>query len=252
MKRALFVTAFFLLCAARVGAQVNIGDSCYTIDWGGFSSNPDSILVDTCLSTRAHPVFWVKRGYVISFDVNAIPLGYASPDSDLEVGWESIDTSFPDIRNGFKRIYDSIGPFLLKKQAPNDTSSVGLGAREFLLIFENYVLGDSVENSLKAIPAVHSALEAHWATTGDVLSQDATEQTSLDLYPNPALNQLKIFMRGFTGVGHVELIDIDGRTVRSNLTADGIEETSFDLCGLEPGNFCIRAGSSLGFFIHLK
>ncbi|MDP4234816.1 MAG: hypothetical protein Q8913_15835, partial [Bacteroidota bacterium] len=35
---------------------------CLTLNWNGFESNPDSILVDTCLTLpgSSHAVFWVK------------------------------------------------------------------------------------------------------------------------------------------------------------------------------------------------
>ncbi|MDP4289440.1 MAG: hypothetical protein Q8922_16115, partial [Bacteroidota bacterium] len=144
MKRFLVPVLLLLgasLTASRAEAQhfAHIGDTCLTLNWNGFESNPDSILVDTCLTLpgSSHAVFWVKGRYEIFFDSNAIPLGYGAPDSDLEVEWQAIDTAFPLIRNGFKAIYDSIGPFSLKKRDPSDTGDIG--SHGFYLIFQNYV-----------------------------------------------------------------------------------------------------------------
>ncbi len=100
---------------ARIGRIGGSDSLCLTLNWNGFSSNPDSIYVDTCLTTHAHPVFWDKGPYFIQFNTDAIKLGYGAPDSDLEVSWEAIDTAFPQLRATFEALANNIGSYTLKK-----------------------------------------------------------------------------------------------------------------------------------------
>ncbi|MDP4233981.1 MAG: hypothetical protein Q8913_11545, partial [Bacteroidota bacterium] len=59
----------------------------------------------------------------------------------------------------FKAIYDSIGPFSLKKRDPSDTGDIG--SHGFYLIFQNYVPNDSVIARLNDISGLRFHLVYH-------------------------------------------------------------------------------------------
>jgi hypothetical protein len=84
-----------LILFRALNASAGVGNSCLTLNWNGFSSNPDSIYVDACLTTHRHPVFWDKGPYSILFDTDAIHLGYgekAKEHNDFPQSMASYDT----------------------------------------------------------------------------------------------------------------------------------------------------------------
>jgi hypothetical protein len=245
MKTA-FIAVVLLLGAAQANAQETLPDSCLTLNWNGFSSNPDSIYVDTCLTTHRHPVFWDKGPYSILFDTDAIHLGYGAPDSDLEVGWQAIDTAFPLIRNGFKSIADSFGVFTLRKISPSDTS--GISSRGFYLIFQNYVSNDSVTARLDSIPGLGFELVVHWLLLNALKVQDTRKE--IWVFPNPAKRELHILSQTDENINQVRVMDALGRTVYSYLVPQNNNEIILDLSKLSPGCYCICFGKIQQLFIH--
>ena len=70
----------------------------------------------------------------------------------------------------------------------------------------------------------------------------------MDLYPNPASNMVSIVF-GAAGRVALELVDDAGRTVRTQDTgshAPGIYKNEFDLDGIAPGLYTVRATDDHG------
>ena len=250
--KTLIVAVVLLLGAASAGAQqVNIGDSCYSLNWSGWLSNPDSILVDTCHSTSTHPVVWIKRGYRIDFDSNAVPLGWAPSDSDLEVTWQAIDTTFPDVRSAFQALETKFGAFTLKKIEPDDTSSIGGNARMFWLVFRNYVLFDSIDAAIATIPNIHYNFDWPLVWIGVKKSLEDLSY-SLSVYPNPARNMLWIHLNSEFNPISLEVFDALGRVVQKSSVFSGSTDIRIDLSSLISGEYFLRFRNDRIPFIHVK
>jgi hypothetical protein len=258
MKKVFWAGLILLAMVGRAGAQHTLPDTCLTLNWNGFDQNPDSIYVDTCLTTRAHPVFWDKGPYLIVFDtsccdtiewaIDVIRLGYGAPDSDLEVTWEAIDTAFPQIRSIFESLANNIGPYTLKKIEPDDTVSGSLGSQAFYLRFQNYVSNDSVTSylSLDSLVSFHLIWYPVWAGVPTPTSNSSNVQ----LFPNPASEELHVLVTGVVTGMPMELYDGMGRIVKTYGFANDLGTTTLSLRGLSPGFYSIRIGASQRFFIH--
>ncbi len=251
MKIAIFAVLVLLATTGRAGAQQNLPDTCLTLNWNGFEMNPDSIYVDTCLTTHAHPVFWDKGPYFIQFDTNAIKLGYGAPDSDLEVSWEAIDTAFPQLRATFEALANNIGSYTLKKIGPDDTSALNLGSQEFYLKFSNYVSNDSVTSYLSQDSMLTFLLISYFALDGgSVVAPTPNKSTPIQLFPDPASGQLNVVLNGSAIGTRVELIEMMGRVVQTYVQSEGAEMIVLPLNDLPSGCYIIRVGTSERFFIH--
>ena len=247
--KTLIVAAVLLLGMARAGAQqVNVGDSCYTLNWPSLYSNPDSILVDTCLSDSAHTVFFVKRGSEVEFAVKAISLLWAPSGTDLEVTWESIDTAYPTLRAAFDSIENKFGSFMLKKEFPEDTSSVA--SQSFYLIFNTYVLYDSISAAISAIEGVHYYFNWPVILFGVKDSHDKPIEESI--YPNPAGNTLFVHLNGEFNPVSLEVFDALGRIVQKSSAFSGSADVRIDLSNLISGEYFLRFRNDRIPFIHVK
>jgi hypothetical protein len=144
MKKILFVVALiiaYLLVPQIATCYCPEPDStCFWMfpnepQWGYV--NPDSVMVDSCDESPTYKMWYAKK-YDISFNRNkyyfsAKPLPY-----DSLVTWEAIDTSFHEVREAFKQIYDSCGKYKMKRSelVPND--SLFLLMPKMLVFFTSY------------------------------------------------------------------------------------------------------------------
>ena len=249
--KAFVIAVVLLTCGAapwlatRAGAQEKLPDTCLTLNWNGFEMNPDSIYVDTCLTTHRHPVFWDKGPYFVVFDSNVIRLGYGAPDSDLEVGWQAIDTAFPVLRNIFEAMANNLGLFKLKKLDPTDTSDVR--SQVFHLIFQNYVPNDSVTSYLSQSPSLTFQLIWYPALT-EVVPQNSNSFNEIRVFPDPAHAQLNVVLNGTEPGTRMELIDMMGRIVETHVK-EGTGVAVLSLRDLPSGFYIVRVGAVQQFFI---
>src|SRR5581483_8730860 len=109
--------------------------------------NPDSVMLDTCLPVVDDAPIWIHRAIHL---IVPIRLPWGPPDTILEAPWTKIDTSYPLFRTVFQKIYDSIGPYVMRKDEPDDTSDAdGFG---FEFNFFSFSPADSVYHYLLEIP----------------------------------------------------------------------------------------------------
>jgi hypothetical protein len=103
--------------------------------------NEDSVMVDSCQNP---PVQLVQKWFLVVFDYYVIDLPEAPEDTILEVTWESISTSFTQLRSDFEEMENKFGGFILRKRRPQITDSTQIGSKTFWLSFDDYVIKDSV------------------------------------------------------------------------------------------------------------
>ncbi len=262
MKKAILAVLLLLATTGRAGAQVSIGDSCFTLNWKYFPPvtdsatwNPDSILVDTCLVGLCQcgdPVIgaWIKRGFYIYFDTNTIPLGWAPHDADVEVTWQAIDTSYPALRSAFQNLEQRFGTYTLKKQYPDDTGSIEYGARDFFLILSNYVPFDSIYFALDSVSEIQTAF--YWPVVADVVPILKRSTNNLQLFPNPAGSEIQISCNGDTFKGGIQILNPLGIVVKTVAISDESSSVTIDISDLPSGYYYLICNGNFLPFTHLK
>ena len=117
-------------------------------DWDSVMNalyNPDSVMKDTCGHYRGRMGIG-KLGPHFSFAGLTFP--WAPAGTILETQWTTIDTFYSEIRNGFRFIYDSLCPFVIRKVHPDDTLNWDSRSVEYALHFQEYVPLDTIHGYL--------------------------------------------------------------------------------------------------------
>jgi hypothetical protein len=111
-------------------------------------ANPDSVMVDSCQNP---PVGLCYRWFIIEFKYYTIDLPPAPKDTSLDVTWESISSTYTQLRNDFEEMENKFGGYILRKGRPEITDSTHIGSKTFFIAFNNYISADSVVNFLQNI-----------------------------------------------------------------------------------------------------
>ncbi len=149
MKRVIYIFSviFFMLFAynylySQIDSSLKL---LYPHDPDQHSFNPDSVMIDTCATTDpTFPVLYAYKWYNVFLPSGSLIIPCAPRDSIVYREWSDIDTNFIELREGFQMIENKFGPFILKKQYPDDTDSSHLGSRSCYIKFEKYFNIDTV------------------------------------------------------------------------------------------------------------
>ena len=120
--------------------------------------NPDSVMIDTCLSYRnpedptrwEHKVLYAKRFWRVQFPLGALDIPAKSSLDTIERTWRDIDSNFVDLKNSFEEFELKFGKFILRKISPETGPNLYRG-RLFKFSFKDYRCIDSVLLFLKSI-----------------------------------------------------------------------------------------------------
>ena len=198
-------------------------------------------MMDTCPPPYNSEV-WIHRGIHLFIP---LWLPWAPADTILEVPWTAIDTSILYYPEVFKNIYDSVGPYVLRKLYPSDTNPSNEGLL-FEFRFFAYTPADSVYPYLFQIPGANwqSATPMVPGGGGGVRPSTGANDTCIQVYPMPA--------HGFVHIGYPAFLNEFGITITDELgqVMKGIS-THWDnnnTCTLDfsnnisPGLYFIRCG----------
>jgi hypothetical protein len=273
LKKAIFAVLLLLATTGSAGAQTFLPstDSCLSPRFIYSVANPydsihppagDSVLFDTCNSTPLNVLY--TRYATILFDYFSPPilnLPWAPADSILEVSWRAIDTSFPAIRDSFQNLELKIDSFVLQKVYPDDTvlihnsDSGSVIPRYFYLRFlgYGYYNEDSIASALSSIPGITFLLPGPPdVVPAGVSESNQNPQNHLHLFPNPAGETIRLQSDTDNIYGQIEIIDALGRTIRSILVAQGIQDVEIDIHDLPSGSYSLLCGNNIVPFTHLK
>ena len=102
--------------------------------------------------------------------------------------------------------------------------------------------------TLKTFNANFGTSVIQYFTVGGVLSVDESEATApqLDLFPNPATDQLNIRATGITGTVWMQIIDINGKQVRVEQVTLQNGTVTRDISGLANGVYLLRLVNEKG------
>jgi hypothetical protein len=258
MKKAIFAVLLLLAWAARAGAQSRWGidttclelyfnqkslplynDSLFNVEY-----NPDSVMIDTCLVPLNEQV-WIHRGIRM---VLPILEPWAPADSIVEVPWTALDTdSFYHVyRTEFQHIYDSVGPYVLRKLDASDTTGTGY---QYEFRFFGYTPADTIYRYLDEIPGIFyygATPEVPDNGGGNVVLQTEEKNfENLEVYPVPSLGIVHVIVPVSENNINFTVLDELGRVI------EGIpmQQESEDVWTLDfsykfpPGIYFIQCGS---------
>ncbi len=208
----------FLAILIAYSASATPPDSCLCIPLADHIPNEDSIAVDTCKWFNSNPfgeipddvnrceatvypssradftqkeeLYYSKKGWLLFFDVQAIKLPEFPSDTIIDVTWESIDSSFSQLRNGMEAIQNDVGQYFLRKQNPQDSS--GNSSQVFYIHFFDYKNVEKVKNRFNSLTDIQlCGFESYI----DYPIQHVAENHSEDyvVYPNPTSG--KVFLK---------------------------------------------------------
>src|SRR5260221_284133 len=118
-------------------------------DW----RNPDSIMVDSCLSSPAYLHKFAKKWFSLDFQYGSmLPIPAAPVDTIIQVEWTRIDTNFRATRVAFNALEQRFGHFILQKGVPRVGDTSDNLSTIFDMKFDSLVDVRAVDTQLKIIP----------------------------------------------------------------------------------------------------
>ncbi len=149
--------------------------------------NRDSMMIDTCHIKSPQDVnnnAWLKLIQIGFYRTGMIHVPLAPADTILEVPWTAIDTTLADVRAGFKALYDSVGPFVLRKITPNDTT--GSPSVYFKIRFLSYTWAGLAMGFVTQIPKVTWRDPFPTLPAGHNGVKETITSDVLSIFPQPA------------------------------------------------------------------
>lgn len=157
MRKFSFV--FAILSFFAISTCYGQGDSCLKLLGPTFAddtawSNPDSVMVDSCISSPTFGQQYAKGSFQIGFTYYILPTPDGPEDTIIERTWQDIDTNYSSVRNEFDTLEQQYGSYFFRRDEPhvNDTS-LGRKSR-FFIRFDNYVPIDTIKAYIDRIDHV--------------------------------------------------------------------------------------------------
>jgi hypothetical protein len=247
----------------EVLAQEEHTDSCLVLLENHFQdqdiSNPDSVLIDTCLCSDIHwtecEYLYAKQWFEILFPIGSINLPYYPADTIIYINWDDIDSSFTEIREKLLNMYTAFGQYSMQKVYPDIIDPSRSGSRYFLIKFDDYCNIDSVEEYLIGISDVKAKYIRRFVQDIESYMNEYSaifDNSSFEVIPNPASEKitLSITLPELSNL-NISIFDILGNRMYKNNEYRIIGEYSneMDITGFQPGIYFVRVEAGSGIYV---
>jgi hypothetical protein len=210
-----------------------------TIDTCGFDFSPLPNLCSEGLTSAGLYVrlakerrFYTKNRVRVTLFVPAIIPWPDSPDSSVVVLWTAIDTSYAEIRAGFQRIEQYFGLFKLKAVRYYSDKQ----EQWFAMLFDNYVNGLDVKDSLNIIPNTMGWCMDFFEIPANAVEENLQTESILS-------TSNEIIIPATTGRTTIELFSVGGVLLRQ-LTTDASNVT-LDVSEFPIGLYFLKINSTI-------
>lgn len=240
MRKVLYI--FAVLSFFATVTCYGQGDSCLKLLGPTFADdttweNPDSVMVDSCISSPTYGQKYAKGWFHLRFTYYILPMPIGPEDTVMDRTWRDIDTEYESVRSAFDTLEQRYGSFSFRKFQPHiiDTS---IGRRSlFNVWFNNNVNIDSVETVIRSIPLVDYCDYVNRA--GILLASVSNQKEKLigtNLIPNPASNYFSLIPsdKSISGQVNVRIFDQRGVMVASE-SVDISSENMINVSSLASG-----------------
>jgi hypothetical protein len=201
-------------------------------------TNPYLVMVDTCHGNRP----WMMRGAEFAcLRRKTLHVALAPADSIVEVSWTAVDSSETELRAGLKLIYDSIGPFVIRKNNPQDS----FGVYGYSLHFSSYVPCDTFTYYWMPLGSYTAESPVIPFSEESLASPDAIE-TAL-IYPVPARGILNCAFR--LRPRKISVVNIEGQTLGCSVSRESETTARIDVSQLRTGAYWLRVDKTFTRFL---
>jgi len=258
MKTALVLVAAIILAANSTYATP-VPDSCLRmylpndgpvydttpggITWHG-SSNPDSVMIDTCSGSSTYNHLFAKKWFYIQFPENYYPFDHGLDSGEVR-GVSDIDSSHLGMLTRFLELQDTLGLiyFLGYDSSPSD--SILMLNPSVKVYFENYqditFIKEYIKNTIDSIESVDYILRAKQLL--DV--SEELEPNGIMIYPNPVVDYIVISQDHIVSLSStIEVLSVDGKKVLECEYSERI-----DVSMLHSGSYFLRINNQTIKFI---
>ncbi len=254
--------AFFSIGRLQAGIEIDTTNPCWRLlypdDPIHGSYNPDSVMIDTCATTRPmFPVLYAYKWFKILLPPGALNVPWAPRDSLIIRNWRDIDTNFTELRNGFQNLENKFSPFIMKKEFPDIIDTLEGASGLYLLKFEKYFNIDTLVIYLKLINGIYDANYDMRATQLlnniiDINSQEA--KTDIEIEQKTNDNRIEIYIHKFQRL--CKTIDIYNLNLKKILQYHMLNNNNthiiLDISNLTTGIYFLHYGNIIKSFIILN
>jgi hypothetical protein len=174
--------------------------------------NPDSIMVDSCVSSPTYGQKYARGWFHLRFTYHILPTPVGPKDTIIDRTWKDIDTQYISVRNAFDTLEQRYGSFFFRKFQPHWNDTANGGDNFFDVWFNDNVNIDSVEIAIGRVPLV---VYCDYVNRAGILVLSASnhEQKYSGLYfsPNPTNNHFTLLSSDKTISGRVSVRIFDQR-----------------------------------------
>ncbi len=239
MKKLIYVFAI-LLCFLFAGKLLAVNDSClkmvYPNDKPNGFYNPDSVKIDTCITSPTYGKWYARKSYKIHTETYIFRIKPLLVDSIYS--WVDIDTNLVEIRNAFHNLVTKYGNYTLKRYSRDINDSDHIRVPLFEIEFENYQLVDSVKKNIRNIDTVDYCVLSRLPNLDYVFE---ISKNSLNIIINQKDNTIIIDFQNtkFQELTNIKIYDIFGNCLYENRIFEELQKISIDISLLNNGIYFI-------------
>ncbi len=240
---------FTLLCG--MGAEngyAQVPDSCFKllgsntghVEYDSTFRNPDSIYIDSCLSSPTYLHRFAKQWYSLQFKYGTMLRIPAGPlDTTINVEWTQIDTSYSATRAGFDTLQQKFTHFILHKSLPEYGDTSDFNSNDFDVKFDSLVDIDSVINQMLAIPMLAIGSVGYENRSGgkSAVPIGHSQQNNFIVKPNPAFSEISI-TGSLRESNRIQIFSFAGELVAESVVT--IEHAVVNISALSSGIFFLK------------
>lgn len=240
MRKVLYI--FAVLSFFATVTCYGQGDSCLKLLGPTFAEdttweNPDSVMVDSCISSPTYGQKYAKGWFNLRFTYYILPTPVGPEDTIIDRAWQDIDTQYVSVRNAFDTLEQKYGSFFFRKFQPHWNDTANGGDNLFNVWFNHYVNIDSVEGAIRSISLIKYCDYDNRA--GILLASVSNQKEKLigtNLIPNPASNYFSLIPsdKSISGQVSVRVFDQRGVVVASE-SVDISSENKINVSSLASG-----------------
>ncbi len=254
MKTALLLVVALIL-AANTAYSARISDGCLKLvvpndngytDTNGYwvgSSNPDSVMIDTCPGSSSYHRLFAKKWYSIQFPKNFYPFDNVLDSGEVK-SVHDMSASYLDMKNSFLELQNTIGSVYFRGLDHFSSDSIFLLNPILQVSFGQY---QDIDFILQYVPSTIDSIRSvrYVNRAGTPIGvKEESEQYNFSIYPNPVRDYLTINHISGSIKDKIEIISIAGKKLFESDYKDRI-----DVSLLHSGSYFLRINNQTIKFI---
>jgi hypothetical protein len=254
MKILITMLLTFFVAGAAYSYFYTPPDSClqlvcpndYDPNTGEGTSNPDSVMVDSCNNSPTYTKWFAKKYFFIQFKPQYYPFDIVlKTDSTKRVS--DISSSKPDLKKQLEQLESELGTIYFHGHIYDEPDSVVMDNPVLRFSFERYqdynyiieLFKDRIDSCLIVDYAVRVMILVNVIENFEGLSNN-----SYNFYPNPVIDKMYFNFPKESINEKIRIYSMNGQKIYET-----IYQKVIDVSFLPPGTYLVRIGDKAGKFI---